>query len=210
MSASAIKYLLSSPNLDLLLLGRIREGSLCTHVRKIPCYEMGSKNLYHRRLVAESGAKACWICYRPSSTVLITPENDDWFHICPGHLKDTKFATAKDAEDLAEKKRQEELEKEIEAVKKEFEEKMRKKLDRRKQKEYEKEGKKEEKKKEAKQDEADEKEKEEKLKELEKKKEPAKAVVAQRVGSLPGLANPHLFFRTTLFHQYCSNLNNKR
>lgn len=142
---------------------------------------MGSKNLYHRRLVAESSAKACWICYKPSSTVLVTPENDDWFHVCPGHLKDNKFAIAKDAEDLAEKKRQEELDKEIEAVKKEFEEKMRKKLDRRKQKEYEKEyekeGKKEEKKKEEKQDEADEKEKEDKLKELEKKKEPAKTVV---------------------------------
>jgi hypothetical protein len=138
---------------------------------------MGYKNLYHRRLVAESGAKACWICYKPSSTVLITPENDDWFHICPGHLKDNKFAIAKDAEDLAEKKRKEELDKEIEAVKKEFEEKMRKKLARRKQKEYEKEGKKEEKKKEAKEDENDEKEKEEKLKELEEKKEPARAVV---------------------------------
>ena len=137
---------------------------------------MGSKNLYHRRLVAESGAKACWICYKPSSTVLITPENDDWFHICPGHLKDGKFAIAKDAEDVAEKKRQEELEKEIEAVKKEFEEKMRKKLARRKQKEYEKEDKKEEKK-EEKEDDKDEKEKDEKLMELEKKKEPAKAVV---------------------------------
>lgn len=138
---------------------------------------MGSKNLYHRRLVAESGAKACWICYKPSSNVLITPENDDWFHICSGHLNDGKFAIAKDAQDLAEKRRQEELEKEIEAVKKEFEEKMRKKLDRRKQKEYEKEGKKEEKKKEEKEDDKDEKEKEEKLKELEKKKEPSKAVV---------------------------------
>ncbi|KAK5171267.1 uncharacterized protein LTR77_004411 [Saxophila tyrrhenica] len=138
---------------------------------------MGSKNLYHRRLVAESGAKACWICYKPSSTVLITPDQDDWFHICPGHLKDRKFVLPKDEEDLAEKKRQEELEKEIEVVKKEFEEKMRKKLDRRRQKEYEKEGKKEEKKDEAKDDEKDEKEKEDKLKELEKKKEPAKAVV---------------------------------
>ena len=138
---------------------------------------MGSKNLYHRRLVAESGAKACWICYRPSSTVLITPDQDDWFHVCPGHLKDPKFAIPQDEEDLAEKKRQEELEKEIEAVKKEFEEKMRKKLARRKQKEYEKEEKKEEKKDEGKEDEKEEQEKEAKLMELEKKKEPAKAVV---------------------------------
>src|ERR1700760_2304213 len=110
---------------------------------------MTSKNLYHRRLVAESGAKACWICYKPSSTVLITPDQNDWFHVCPGHLKDRKFAVPKDEEDLAEKKRKEDLDKEIEAVKKEFEEKMRKKLARRRQKEYEKdEPKKEEQKKE--------------------------------------------------------------
>ena len=143
---------------------------------------MGSKNLYHRRLVAESGAKACWICYRPSSTVLITPEQDDWFHVCPGHLKDRKFAVPQDEEDLKEKQRQEELEKEIEAVKKEFEEKMRKKLARRKQKEYEKDeskDKKEEKKDDGKEVEEAEKEKDAKLKELEKKKagEPAKTVV---------------------------------
>ena len=31
----------------------------------------GPKNLYHRRLVAETSAKACWICYKPTSTVLI-------------------------------------------------------------------------------------------------------------------------------------------
>lgn len=139
---------------------------------------MGSKNLYHRRLVAESGAKACWICYKPSSTVLVTPDQDDWFHVCPGHLKDLKFAVPKDEKELAEKKRQEELDKEIEAVKKEFEEKMRKKLARRKQKEYEKDEKKEEKKKKEKtEDEQDEKDKEEKLKELEKKKEPDKATL---------------------------------
>ena len=138
---------------------------------------MASKNLYHRRLVADSGAKACWICYKPSSTVLATPDQDDWFHICPGHLTDRKFAIPKDEQDLAEKKWKEELEQEIESVKKEFAEKMRKKLDRRKQKEYEKEDKKEEKKKEAKEDEDDEKAKEEKLKELEKKKEPAKTAL---------------------------------
>ncbi|KAK0336311.1 hypothetical protein LTR91_000890 [Friedmanniomyces endolithicus] len=136
---------------------------------------MVTKNLYHRRLVADSAAKACWICYKPSSIVLITPDQDDYFYICAGHLKDTKFATAKDADDVAERKRNEELAKEIEAVKKEFEEKMRKKMARRKQKEYEKDGKEEKKKdgKEAeKEDAKDETEKEERLKELEKKKDP--------------------------------------
>ena len=138
---------------------------------------MASQNLYHRRLVAESSGKACWICYKPSSTVLITPASDDWFHICPGHLTDRKFAIPKDEEDLAKKKREEELEKEIEVLKKEFEEKVRKKAEKRKEKEKEKKADEDEKKDEKKEDEKDEKEQEEKLKELEKKKDPAKATV---------------------------------
>ncbi|KAK4496292.1 hypothetical protein PRZ48_012272 [Zasmidium cellare] len=141
---------------------------------------MASKNLYYRRLVAESGAKACWVCYRPSSTVLISDDSADWFYVCPGHLNDTKFAIPKDAEDNAKKQHDAAIEKEIEAVKKEFEEKMRKKLDRRKQKEYEKDGgkgKEKEKEKEEKEDDKDEQDKVEKLKELEKKKEPEKAKV---------------------------------
>lgn len=135
------------------------------------------KNLYHRRLVAEGSSKACWVCYRPSSTVLITPDQDDWFHVCPGHLKDRKFAIPQDEEDLAEKKRQEELEQEVIKVKAEFEEKMRKKLARRKQKEHEKEGTKEENKDEAKDEKELEQQKEDKLKEIEKKKEAPKPTV---------------------------------
>lgn len=139
-----------------------------------------SQNLYHRRLVAESSAKACWICYKPSSTVLITPGSDDWFHICAGHLTDRKFAIPKDEEDLAKKKREEDLEKEIEAIKKEYEEKLRKKAEKRKAKDKDKDAekdKKDKKKDEQNEDEKDEKEQEEKLKELEKKKDPAKATV---------------------------------
>jgi hypothetical protein len=140
---------------------------------------MATKNLYHRRLVAESSAKACWICYKPTPTVLTTPDNDDFFYICPGHLVDSKFAIAKDAEDLAKKKRDEEIEKEIEKLKKEFQEKMKKKLDRRRQKEHEKDGKKtvDEKSDEADEDKKLEKEQEEKLKALESKKEPEKIKV---------------------------------
>lgn len=138
---------------------------------------MASQNLYHRRLVAEASGKACWICYKPSCTVLITPESDDWFHICPGHLTDRKFAIPKDEEDLAKKKREADLEKEIEAIKKEYEEKQRKKADKRKDKDKGKDAEKDKKKDEQKEDEKDEKEKEEKLKELEKKKEPEKAAI---------------------------------
>nr|POE73302.1 upf0589 protein c32h8.01c [Quercus suber] len=136
-----------------------------------------SKNLYHRRLTAEASAKACWICYKPSSTVLITPDQDDWFHICPGHLVDRKFSIPIDEEDVAAKKRKEQLDKEIEAVKKEYEEKARKKMAKRKQKESEKVDKKGESKELATEDDKDEKEKEDKLKELEKQKEPDAAKV---------------------------------
>lgn len=136
----------------------------------------GPTNLWHRRLVKDTDAKACWICYKPTPTVLSTPDNSDWFYICPGHLTDPKFAFPKDAEDLAKKAKDAEIEKEIEAVKKEFQEKMKKKMDRQRIKEWEKEGKnvKEEQKK---LDEADEKalkeEEEKKLKELEAKKSEA-------------------------------------
>jgi len=136
---------------------------------------MASKNIYHRRLVADSGAKACWICYKPSSTVLITPENDDWFHICTGHLTDRKFAIPKDAEDLAEKKRKEELEKEIESVKKEYADKMKKKAEKRKEKDAKKDD--QDKKEAEKEDEAEDEAKEAKLKALEEKKEPEKSKV---------------------------------
>jgi hypothetical protein len=162
-----------------------------TAVRRVLLSAMATsatKNLYHRRLVAESASKPCWICYKPASTVLITPEQDDFFYICPGHLADRKFAIAKDADDVAERKRKEELEKEIEAVKAEFAEKMRKKLDRRRQKEYEKEGEKEaeeekkDEKKEDEEDEEDEKAKEAKLNELEARKDGTSEKVAKVEG----------------------------
>ena len=140
---------------------------------------MATKNVYHRRLVAESAAKSCWICFKPSSTVMITPDSDDYFYVCAGHLTDRKFAIAKDGEDVAEQKRKEELEKEIEAVKKEFAEKMRKKLARRKQKEHEKpdDSKAKDEKIDATEDDADAKDEAEKLKQLEAKKDPVKAKV---------------------------------
>jgi hypothetical protein len=124
----------------------------------------GPKNLYHRRQVAESSAKACWICYKPSSTVLITPEQDDWFHLCSGHLVDTKFAIPKDGEDLAKRKHEEEVQKEIDALKKEWEEKVAAKLKKKNKKEGE------DKKKEKAEEADEEKEKDEKLKALEEKK----------------------------------------
>lgn len=133
---------------------------------------MASKNLYYRRLTAETASKACWICYKPTSTVLITEAQDDWFNICPGHLQDAKFAIAKDAEDLEKRRREEAIEKEIAAVKKEYEEKM-------KLKKKKKDSKKDNEKKDKQDDDEEklEKEQEEKLKALEGKKQTEKPTV---------------------------------
>lgn len=133
---------------------------------------MATKNVYYRRLTAESASKACWICYKPTSTVLITEAQDDWFNICPGHLKDSKFATAKDAEDLEKRRREEAIEKEIAAVKKEYEEKL-------KLKQKKKDSKKEdgEKKDNTSEEEKLEKEQAEKLKILENKKQTEQPIV---------------------------------
>lgn len=126
---------------------------------------MAEQNVWHRRLVAEANAKACWICYKPTSTVLITADGaTDWFHICPGHLTDTKFALAQDTDDVARKRHDEDIEKEIEKLKKEFTDKMKEKV-----KKKDKSNK--EKKDEAEDTEQLEKAQEEKLKALEEKKQ---------------------------------------
>lgn len=87
------------------------------------------ENIWHHRRVAETAAKSCMVCYKPSSSVLITPDTKDFFYICPSHLKDRNFAlpTDDEAKAMAERKKKEELDREIEAVKKEYEEKMKKK-----------------------------------------------------------------------------------
>jgi hypothetical protein len=87
------------------------------------------ENIWHHRKVAETAAKGCTVCYKPSSSVLITPDNKDFFYICPSHLKDRNFAlpTDDEAKAMADRKKKEELDREIEAVKQEYEEKMKKK-----------------------------------------------------------------------------------
>ncbi|KAF2430717.1 DUF1742-domain-containing protein [Tothia fuscella] len=121
-------------------------------------------NIWHHRKVADNAAKACWICFKPSSSVLITPDNKDFFYICTGHLKDRGFAIpdADEAAAAAAREKKVELDKEIEAVKKEYDEKMRKRAENRKEKKK-KEGKgsKDEEKKEEKKDEDEEKKDEE-------------------------------------------------
>ncbi|KAK7732947.1 hypothetical protein SLS57_000891 [Botryosphaeria dothidea] len=128
------------------------------------------QNVWHHRRVADAQAKACWICFKPSSSVLITPDNKpyaesskDFFYICPGHLKDRGFCEpdADEAAAVAEKKKKEDMDREIQKIKEEYEEKQRRKKEKRKQKEKDK-GKDKEKDKEAKKDEDDEDKKDEK------------------------------------------------
>ncbi|PTB63171.1 DUF1742-domain-containing protein [Trichoderma citrinoviride] len=95
-------------------------------------------NLYTHRKVAESAAKACDVCYKPSSSVLITPDKKDFFYICPAHLKDRYFCTPNIDEDAVKAKREKELAEEKEKLVKEYQEKLRKKKEKEKEKEKEK------------------------------------------------------------------------
>ncbi|KAM0513266.1 hypothetical protein ACHAPE_007918 [Trichoderma viride] len=95
-------------------------------------------NLYTQRKVAEAAAKACDVCYKPSTSVLITADKKDFFYICPVHLKDRNFCSPKIDEDAVKAKREKELAEEKEKLKKEYEEKQRKKKEKEKEKEKEK------------------------------------------------------------------------
>ncbi|CAK7214741.1 hypothetical protein SCUCBS95973_002237 [Sporothrix curviconia] len=91
-------------------------------------------NVYTHRKVAEGSAKGCDVCYKPTTSVLITPENKDFFYVCASHLKERTFCTPivdKAAEEAKKKKAEDEKEakmkEEVERVKKEYEEKQKKK-----------------------------------------------------------------------------------
>ncbi|KAE8411870.1 AAA-ATPase Vps4-associated protein 1-domain-containing protein [Aspergillus pseudocaelatus] len=103
------------------------------------------QNIYHLRRVADTAAKACYVCHKPSSSVMITPDNKDFFYICPIHLKDRHFCSPiVDTEEEEKKKKEEALAKEIEKVKKEYEERQKKKKEKSKEKKSDEESKKEE------------------------------------------------------------------
>ncbi|KAI8934002.1 hypothetical protein NX059_008773 [Plenodomus lindquistii] len=146
---------------------------------------MALENTWHLRRVADNASKACWICYKPTTSVLITPNNKDFFYTCPGHLTDRGFCQP-DADEVAEidaKKKKEQMDREIEAVKKEYEEKQKTKREKRKNKEKEKdkEKEKESKNKDEEEDKQDEKAKEDKIKELTKTKEKTEAEFSPRI-----------------------------
>ncbi|KAI1186377.1 DUF1742-domain-containing protein [Nemania serpens] len=113
---------------------------------------MSLPNIWHHRKVADTSAKGCEICYKPSTSVLITPDKQDFFYVCPAHLKDRGFCSPIiDQEAVAAKKKKKEMEDEVERLKKEYEEKQRKK----KEKEAEKEKDKDKDKEKSKKDSAD-------------------------------------------------------
>lgn len=95
-------------------------------------------NVYTRRLVADTAAKGCDICYKPSTTVLITPDKLDFFYVCPVHLQDANFASPIVDQAAIDAKKKKELDDEVERVKKEYEERQKRKKD--KEKEQAKEG----------------------------------------------------------------------
>ncbi|CAF9914343.1 hypothetical protein IMSHALPRED_001885 [Imshaugia aleurites] len=89
---------------------------------------MALVNVWHLRRVADASAKPCDICYKPTTSVLITPDSKDYFYVCPGHLKDRGFCIPViDEAEAAAKKKKEEMDREIELIKKEYDEKIRKK-----------------------------------------------------------------------------------
>jgi hypothetical protein len=117
---------------------------------------MAFQNIYTHRRVADTSSKACEICYKPSTSVLVAPENkvnilpgsfcifvfltipQDFFYVCPAHLKDKGFCSAIIDEAAVAAKKKKEMEAEVERVKKEYEEKQRKKKEKEKEKEKEK------------------------------------------------------------------------
>lgn len=152
-------------------------------------------NLYHHRRVADDASKACWICYKPSSSVLVTPDNKDFFYICVGHLADRGFCQpdAEEAAAAAARKKKEELDREIEAVKKEYDEKQRLKKEKRKGKEKEEDKTKDSessKKKDDDEDKKDEQAKDDKIKQLSKAKD-----------ETPTEDGPRIFALNKKFHQ---------
>ncbi|KUI73653.1 hypothetical protein VM1G_09613 [Cytospora mali] len=84
-------------------------------------------NVYTHRKVAETASKGCDLCYRPSTSVLVTPEKQDFFYVCPSHLKDRWFCSPIIDQAAIDAKKKKELEEEVERVKKEYEERQRKK-----------------------------------------------------------------------------------
>ncbi|KAI1754898.1 DUF1742-domain-containing protein [Xylaria castorea] len=101
---------------------------------------MSIPNIWHHRKVADNSAKGCEICFKPTTSVLITPDKQDFFYVCPAHLKDRGFCSPIiDHDAVAAAKKKKEMDEEVERLKKEYEEKQRKKKEKDAEKEKDKE-----------------------------------------------------------------------
>ncbi|KAJ7591368.1 AAA-ATPase Vps4-associated protein 1-domain-containing protein [Mycena floridula] len=90
---------------------------------------MSFTNVYYKRTTAT--AKACFICYKPTTTVLATINAVDFVYTCSGHLSDPGFASPIASESSKPALSAEEIAK----IKEEYEEKQRKKAEKEKEKE---------------------------------------------------------------------------
>lgn len=92
-------------------------------------------------------------------------KSQDFFYVCAGHLNDRGFCQpdAEEAAEIAERKKKEEMDREIEKVKKEYEEKQRLKKEKRKAKDKDKDKDKDTKSAEDEEDKKDEKAKDDKV-----------------------------------------------
>ncbi|KAF8843171.1 DUF1742-domain-containing protein [Paxillus ammoniavirescens] len=86
---------------------------------------MSFPNLYYKRTAA--AAKVCYICYKPTTTVLATIDTTDFLYTCTVHLSDRGFATRAPDLELAETKKIGASPEEIAKVKEEWEVKQRQK-----------------------------------------------------------------------------------
>ncbi|KAK7980827.1 hypothetical protein PG989_013284 [Apiospora arundinis] len=102
--------------------------SLFLFLSTSPSIIMSLPNVWHHRKVADSSAKGCDLCYKPTTSVLVTPDKQDHFYICQAHLKEVRFCKPiVDQAAEAAKKQKEKDDAMIAQAKKEYDEKQRKK-----------------------------------------------------------------------------------
>lgn len=156
------------------------------------------QNVWHLRKVAEASAKPCDICYKPTTSVLITPDQKDYFYVCPGHLSDRGYCTPiVDEAEAAAKKKKEELDREIELIKKEYEEKIKK---RKKSKESKEKDKSKDKSKDEKPEKTNENDKDEDEKAEKEKNDQIKALV-DKGSTTASEEGPRIFALQKTFYQ---------
>ncbi|EIW82516.1 DUF1742-domain-containing protein [Coniophora puteana RWD-64-598 SS2] len=94
---------------------------------------MSFPNLYYKRAVGTE--RACFVCYKPTTTCLATIDSADFLYACTTHLSDRGFATQVLESPPPQKAGA--SQEEIDRVKKEWEEKQKQKREREKEKEKE-------------------------------------------------------------------------